>query len=66
LLVEIKSGARVAPDTITAMLRIAAALRERALGKSVASIVVHGGDDQATVRDTLLMPWRAVADASWN
>lgn len=66
LLVEIKSGGRVAPDVIAALGRAASALKDRRLGKPVASKVVYGGDDKVTVRDTTLLPWSLVASAGWH
>lgn len=66
LLVEIKSGVRVAPDAIEALGGLAAELRKRRLGKVVSSIVVHGGDESVEVKGTELMPWREVASAAWH
>lgn len=66
LLVEIKSGGRVAPDALAALGRIAAALRDRRLGKPVATIVVYGGDERGTVQGTTLLPWSEVAGAAWT
>ena len=66
VLVEAKSGARVAPDAGTTLVRVAEALQERALGKTVVRAIAYGGDERATVGGTELLPWHQVDRFAWS
>lgn len=63
LLVEVKSGARVATDTLEQLERVTATFV--AAGHRARGVVVHGGNETAAVRGVQMLPWRAVAGQRW-
>ncbi|MBL8756125.1 MAG: ATP-binding protein [Planctomycetes bacterium] len=64
LLVEIKSGARVATDAVDRLLATAGAFAR--VHRSVRTLIIHGGDDMLSVRGVELLPWKRVAGRSWH
>lgn len=64
LLVEIKSGARVAPDTVEKLLATAGAFA--GTHRRVRTVVVHGGDHALSLRGVDLLPWHRVAAERWH
>lgn len=66
LLIECKSGTRVAPDGLDGMRKVEAMLeKDPLLARPLQRIVVYGGDDEVTVDGTLLLPWHRLADQRW-
>lgn len=66
VLVECKSGTRVAPDGLTALDRAQAFLeQDPLLRRPIERVVVYGGDEQVRMRDTDLVPWHSLASRSW-
>ncbi|MFY9343061.1 MAG: ATP-binding protein [Planctomycetota bacterium] len=65
ILVEAKSGSRVAPDGVQPLQRVADALREYVPGKPVRTVVVYGGAERATLLGTELLPWSRIDEFDW-
>lgn len=66
VLVEIKSGRRVAADALQPMARIGeAVLREPMLPGAVEQVVVYGGEVREQRQGALMLPWAQIDDFAW-
>lgn len=66
VLVECKSGTRVAPDGLAAMDKVQSFLeQDPLLRRPIERVVVYGGDEHVRVHDTDLLPWHDLASRSW-
>jgi hypothetical protein len=62
--VEMKSGMTAAPDFTTALATVA----QRLAGarRRVRPVVVYGGSERQTWKQTALLPWREMASFDWS
>ena len=65
LLIEAKSGETVASDAFGSLDKVAALLKAAGTPPKIGKMIVYGGHDRWTQRETTVLPWGEIDRFDW-